>query len=81
MSLVRILMIPNHSGRFLFSGGGQQIWTEIDWFRDDNMEDQPIENRKERLINFIKSKPYYVADRAYLVLVPDYAFTIGYRAP
>ena len=78
--LIRVLVIPHSSGNFHFSGAEQQVFKEVDWFRDEAGMMETPEGR-EQIADFIKKKKYFNPCCAYLVLHQSNTFTIGYSAP
>lgn len=79
--LIRVLEIPPASGKFHFDGGEIMHFTEVDWFRDDNMPPMPKEEKRITLASFVRGKRYYRNEQAYLILCEEDSFTINYKAP
>lgn len=80
MSLIRVFQLPTtFSKDYCFTGIGQ-VFTMVDWFRDDQGMMESASGQAE-LVGFIKKKRYYSEDRAFLVLHERYTLTINYRAP
>jgi hypothetical protein len=79
--LVRVLEIHPGTRNFHFGKSEAQTFFEVDWFRDDNMEDYSQEQWTKELTTFIKAKTYYDPEKPYLVLHPTKTFTINYTAP
>lgn len=78
--LIRVLEIPASSGNFNFSGAEKQTFLEVDWFLDERGMMSTEEGRNQ-IADFIKRKPYFSSNKAYLVLHQNHTFTIGYSAP
>jgi len=79
--LIRVLEIPPKTGNFHFNGGEPQVFTEVDWFRDDEYPpgDDPVK-WQEDMRQFIAGKQYNQG-QPLLVLHPTHSFTINYDAP
>ena len=78
--LIRVFEIPNLKADFLFSRPQQDVFLQVDWFRDDGMPQVGEAEKREMLTNFIREKKYYNSSKAYLVLHPVSPFTINYEA-
>lgn len=78
--LIRVLEIPASSGSFHFREAEKQAFLEVDWFRDETGMMSTEEGRNQ-IADFIKRKPYFSSNKAYLVLHQNHTFTIGYSAP
>ena len=83
--LIRVLEIAKSNGEFCFGGGNEQVWKEVDWFRDDppplgDTQTMDTEEGRAQIIGFIKQKNYYDSSKAYLVLHQNHSVTINYRA-
>lgn len=77
--LVQVFEIPQASGNFHFGGGEDQIFVEVDWFRDDEVS-MSTEKGRSTVVDFIKSKNYFNEAKAYLILHPTNSVTINYEA-
>jgi hypothetical protein len=86
MALIRVFEIPpaeQMANSYLFGGGMPVIFTQVDWFRDD---EHPLHEASERdYRGFIAKKRYAesaaLRGAALLVLGPRHSFTIGLEAP
>lgn len=80
--LVRVFEVPPPTGEFLFGGGKDMVFREVDWFRDDELPAGMGTEQGQKVIEeFVKGKRYYIKGRAYLVLAQAGSFTIDYIAP
>ena len=83
--LYRILELPDFSPGFRFGGGVQAICKDLDWFRDnpkpDDMPEHGTPEWRAYVEKFVRAKYYFNPQRAYLVLHPQFPFTINYFAP
>ena len=86
--LIRVLEIPPSTGNFHFSDGEEQIFIEVDWFKDDTSPLDPTsgpmmayEGGRKQIEEFIKAKKYFNPSKSYLVLHQEHSFTINYSAP
>lgn len=90
--LIRIFEIPMSDGKFVF-GGRPKTFIEVDWFRDALEQREQLgwsdndcptittAQGRTLLEEYIKTKSYFSAEKAFLVLAQEHSFTIGYSAP
>jgi len=86
MSLIRVFEIPEVLPRdFHFDGGKFITFREVDWFRDDSLNEAGIKPGTDKWVQtleiHIRGKRYYQAARAFLVLHPHHSITLNYEAP
>lgn len=79
--LVRVFQIPPPTGAFCFEGGNLAAFTEIDWFRDDELAHLEREAYIAAMTNFLMHKQYYREGVPILILHPLHSFTLNYEAP
>lgn len=81
--LVRVFEVPPPTGEFLFAGGKDVVFHEVDWFRDDELPAGGMGTEHGQMIveEFVKGKRYIDPNKAYLVLAQAGSFTINYIAP
>lgn len=88
--LVRVFEIPrNMRVGYLFQGGVPVALNIVDWFRDDALWDNPLtgitrvksrEVFEKEIKAFIQNKQYFTTNSSYLILHPEFSFTINYQA-
>jgi hypothetical protein len=78
MALIRVFKLPtSFPSDFLFDGGQDVIFKQVDWFRDD--ENPLTPNNTSSFVEWIKKKRY--ANSPLLILHPEFSLTIDYKAP